>query len=100
MSLIEGVIDKESIKNVLIEYLTENGNGAPSSSSNEAGVLTSQEPQNEGVIAAKMSNNVKGSNNVVDVRLDALEKILDIRFEAVERRVTFLENMITAMSSD
>ena len=97
MSLIEGVIDKESIKNVLIEYLTENGNGAPSSSSNEAGVLTSQVPQNEGAIAARMSNNV---NNNVDMRLDALEKILDIRFEAVERRVTFLENMVMAMSGD
>ncbi len=83
----------------MIEYLTENGNGAPSSSSNEAGVLTSQKSQNEGVILAKMSNNVKESNNI-DVRLDALEKILDIRFEAVERRVTFLENMVMAMSAD
>ena len=94
MALSEGQIDKESIKNALLEYLTESGNGG--NLSNSTAVST---PQESPKIASTKSSGVKENANI-DVRLEAIEKVFDIRIESIERRVTFLETMLAAMSSD
>jgi len=83
---LSSLIDREVLKSALLEQLTA-GNGNDGSTA----TFTSQKPQKSGsTMASKSSNNAN---------LGALEKMVETRFEAIERRMTFLENMIVAMSS-
>ena len=78
---LNSLIDKETLKSALLEQLVAgNGNNTPS---------PNVTPQT--AMASGRSGNIS---------LETLESTVNIRCESLERRVTFLENMIVAMSGD
>lgn len=83
---ISNAVDKEELKQILSEYIeSETGTATPSSNSEESPAQVSQKSQG-------FSN----SSDRFATRRES-ERILDIRFDSIERRLTFLEDMLKNM---